>query len=101
MTTATGLPRNGLSVKTSTCLKGSVLMAATRHPVAGLSIHSKTENRCLTPIFASVLQDPQQVVVRVGEGRQLAPVGDRLGGVVDRRPVEELLVAGDDDLVGR
>src|SRR4051812_21123229 len=52
------------------------------------------------PDFPSVLQDPQQVVVRVGEGRQLAPVGDRLGGVVDRRPVEELPVAGDDDLVG-
>src|SRR6267378_6051385 len=48
-----------------------------------------------------VLQDPQQVVVRVGEGRQTGAILDLLGGFVETGPGEEPGVAGDDDLVGR
>src|ERR1051326_8196834 len=46
------------------------------------------------------LEDPQQVVMRVGEGRQALALLDRVGRLGDAPPGEELPVLRHDDLVG-
>src|SRR4030095_5179603 len=50
---------------------------------------------------SATLEDAQEIVMSVGEGRRLRPIVDVLGGLRDGGPGEERLVAGDDDLVRR
>ena len=86
ITTATGLPRNGLAVKTSTCLK--------RRPCGNYWRTGRF------PPATELLQDSQQVVMRVGEHRQAGLVLDLLAALGQRGQDEQRHVARDDDLVG-